>query len=229
MRLKGKHKPHFSMRELGLLFGIALALVLSLVPMKVATSSVIKMPKPLPDIIKSHKSVYVHAGWFGMSNSGVQVKQGDYITILAKGTIDLHPAYRGAYMYGPKVLLSYRLSKGGSVQRYQGPEIIAITESGNIYLDYAPITTATPGTLAHTGFFYVDIIVWKTNDPNLMAKFLEEASLSQPKDKELKEMAQEFKKRQEIAVALQKKSKEVEEIKKELLVAEAKETPAVKK
>jgi hypothetical protein len=72
----------------------------------------------------------------------------------------------------------------------------------------------------------VDIIVWKENDPVLLGKFLEEAleeaSKAQPKDKELKEMAQEFKKRQEFLVRWQKKTKEIEEIRKELSTIETK-------
>ena len=233
MKLRCKHGPHFLKRELGFLFGIALALALLLIPVEYAnsavmkqelrnsTSSVVKMPQPLPDIVKSHKSVFVDAGSPGMLNSGVQVKRGDYIIILAKGTIDLSPNLRGNYAYGPKVLLLYKLSEEDPVQRYQGPEIIAIRESGNIYLGYdANIPGPSPGRTAlltsnHTGFFYVDIIVWSTNDTNLVTKFLERASLSQPKDKELKELVQEFKKRQEVLVGLQEKTKEVEEIEKE--------------
>jgi len=235
MKLRWENRPQFFRGELGVLFGLAAAMAILFVHGDDAISSVLKMPKPLPDIVRSYKSVFVYGGSSGMTNSGAQVNHGDYITILAKGTIDLAPPYRGACVWGPKVLLSYELSEKGSVQRYQGPEIIAISRSGTVYLSYDPNLSPTICnpvqyvTSNHTGFFSVDIIVWNTNDTNLMAKFLEEASLSQPKDKELKEMVQEFKKRQEIAVALQKKSKEVEEIKKELSIAEAQETPAVKK
>jgi hypothetical protein len=231
MRLRCEHRPLFLKREQGFLFGMALILTLLFIQMGCAISSVIKMPKPLPDIVKNYKSVYVHAGRPEMNNTGVQVRRGDYITILAKGTIDLFPSYgRGNYEYGPKVLLLHKLSAEGSVQKYQGPEIIAITDSGNIYLGYSPMVFGVGAlTTVHTGFFDVDIIVWKTNDPNLMAKFLEESSSAQPKDKELKEMAQEFKKRQEILVGLQKKTKEVEEIKKELSIVETKEIPEIKR
>jgi hypothetical protein len=229
MRVDWKHKPHFSVRELGFLFGMALALALLLVPIKVATSSVIKMPKPLPEIVKSYKSVYVHAGWPGMNKTGVQVKRGDYVTILAKGIIDLSPI-GGGKPYGPKVLLSYKFSEEDVPHRYQRPEIIAVypgflgnKESGNIYLSYGE---RYPNPGIHTGFFLVDIIVWKTYDPNLAVKFLEEASLSQPKDKELKEMVQEFKERQETLWGLQKARKEAEEIEKELSKIESKKVEA---
>jgi hypothetical protein len=219
MKVGYKHKPHFLGRELVVLFGIALALVLLLVPMKVAISSVIKMPKPLPDIIKSYKSVYVHAGRPGMNNTGVQVKPGDYVTILAKGIINLNPNFGGATR-GPKALLSYKFSEYDIPHRYQRPEIIAVykgflgnKESGNIYLSYGE---RYPDPSVHTGFFLVDIIVWKTYDPNLAVKFLEEASLAKPKDNDLKELAQEFKERQEILWGLQKAKKEADELKKEL-------------
>jgi DNA repair exonuclease SbcCD ATPase subunit len=53
-------------------------------------------------------------------------------------------------------------------------------------------------------------------------KFLEEASSAQPKDKDLKEIAQAFKQRQEILLGLQKATKEVEEIEKEISKIESK-------
>ena len=100
MKLRCKHGPHFSNRELGFLLSFASAITVLLGLAGLADSAVIKMPKPLPDIVKSYKSVFVHAGRLGMNDSGVQVKQGDYITILAKGTIDLWP--RGGVKYmGP--------------------------------------------------------------------------------------------------------------------------------
>jgi hypothetical protein len=234
MRGGYKHKPHFSGRGLGFLFGMALALVLLLVPMKVAISSVIKMPKPLPDIIKSYKSVYVHAGRPGMNNTGFKVNKGDYVTILAKGIIDLGGLGGGSgrSAYGPKVLLSYKFSEDDIPRRYQRPEIIAVfpkflgnKESGNIYLSYGE-GPRYGNPQWHTGFFIVDIIVWKTYDPNLAVKFLEEASLAKPKDNDLKEIAQEFKQRQEVLLNLQKAKKEAEELRKQLSSMETKKVEA---
>ncbi|MGZ3559288.1 MAG: caspase family protein, partial [Thermodesulfobacteriota bacterium] len=231
MKLRWENRPQFFRGELGVLFGLAAAMAILFVHGDDAISSVLKMPKPLPDIIKSYKSVYVHAGRPGMNNTGVQVKQGDYITILAKGIIDITTGstLRGAFAYGPKVLLSYKFSEGDVPRRYQGPEIIAVypgflanKESGNIYLSYGNYANSGP----HTGFFVVDIIVWKTYDPNLAVKFLEEASSAQPKDKELKEIAQSFRERQEIQGGLQKAKKEVEEIEKELSKIESKSVEA---
>jgi len=173
---------------------MALILALLLVSIRPATSAVLKMPKPLPDIVKSYKSVYIHAGSTGMNNTFVQVKPGDYITILAKGTIDLGKGR----VHGPKVLLSYQFSEEDVERRYRGPDLITIypgylknRESGNIYLSYGDRYRCPS---FHQGYFLVDIIFWKMNDPNLVAKFLEEASSAKPKDNDLKEIVQEFKK-----------------------------------
>jgi hypothetical protein len=224
MKMKRLFFP-FIKREIGFLLGIALTLAFFLIPVEYANSAVLKMPKPLPDIVKSYKSGLVEFRDSDMKNSGVQVKQGDYITIFAKGIINF--LYTS---WGPKSLLIYQLAKKGSIRQYNGPELIEIREDESIYLGYKN----PPGAIgvymmpsSHTkGFFEVDIIVWKTNDPNLIMKFLEEASLSQPKDKELKEMVQEFKKRQEVLIALQEKTKEVKEIEKELSAIESKKVEA---
>ena len=212
------------------MFGLFAAMAILFVHGDDAVSSILKMPKPLPDIIKSYKSVYVHAGRPGMNNTGVEVKQGDYVTIMAKGTIDVNPSGRGSFEYGPKVLLKYKFSEEDIPRRYQGPDIIAVypgflknKPSGNIYLGYSE---RHQNTGAHSGFFVVDIIVWKTYDPTRAVKFLEEASSAQPKDKDLREIAQAFKERQEILGGLQKATKEVEEIEKELSKMESKSVEA---
>ncbi len=227
----------FIKKELGFLFGIGLSLALLLIPMRNATSSVIKMPKPLPNIVKSYKSVKVVAGVPGMKYSGVEVGQGDFITILAKGMIDAWPSsftvhsgmgshlalrtidqsYQEGYRLGPKRLLLIRIGEKDPMEYYRGPEIIEILEEGKIYLGYRGSEVDSSGEPLKPryfdddlGSFEVDIIVWKTKDANLMAKFLQETSLSQPKDKDLKEMAKDFKKRLEVLVALLEKTKEVE-------------------
>ena len=234
MELRCKHRPHFSGRELGFLFGLGLAMAILFVhgddaiskqELRNSTSSVIKMPQPLPGIVKSYKSVLVQAGRPDMLNSGVEVKPGDYVTILAKGTVNFAPNVTFASR-GPKSVLLFQLGEKDSVRQYNGPELFEIHEDGSIHLGYDKnVMTGVQGSLyiSHRGEFSVDIIVWKTNDAKLIAKFLEEASSAQPKDKDLREMAQEFKKRQGVSLALQKKPEGVGEVKKEeIKVGEAK-------
>jgi hypothetical protein len=122
---------------LGFLFGIALAGMFLLSPMRDADSSVIKMSKPLPDIVKNYKSVKIRAGSSGVNHTGLKVNRGDYITILAKGTINVWPAKGKEYAFGPKALLVFLLGDNDyPVRRYKGPELMEVKEDGGIYLGY---------------------------------------------------------------------------------------------
>jgi len=225
MKLRCKHGPHFLKKELGFLFSFASAITVLLGFAGFADSSVIKMPKPLPDIVKSYRSLNSPPVRPALQDTHVKVSKGDYVTILAKGQI----ISRDNNIYGPKTILVYQLGENASVRKYNGPELIEVPENGGFYLGYEGLPPQAGMNTGITGSFDVDIIIWNTKDPNLIAKFLDEASLAQPKDKELKEMAQEFKKRQEVLAGLQEKTKEVEEIKKELSALEGKEVSGIKK
>ena len=237
MRSGSKIRPHFLRRGPGFLFEMVLATTLLLVPIRYANSSVINMPKPLPDIVKNYKSVKVWAGSAGMNRTGFKVNRGDTITILAEGTINVMPAKGKDYAYGPKALLVYLLGDNDHpVRQYTGPKLIEVKENGDIYLGYRGSHLSSYGKPFRTdyfnddtGSFSVDIIVWKTNDPEIMTKFLEEASLAKPKDQDLKEIVQEFRWRSWGYLALQQKKTEVEKIRKELSTVETKQISETKK
>ncbi|MFH1082030.1 MAG: hypothetical protein V1751_01380, partial [Pseudomonadota bacterium] len=204
------------------MFFVVIVITLLLVPTEDAVSSVMKMPRPLPDIVKAYKSVNLPAGRIGMLDSGVQLKQGDYITILAKGAINVWPKYGGnLYLYGPRKLLVYRLGEKDFARPYKGPELIWVGENGRLFLGYRGSKLDVLGDPQRPeysyyaddiGAFDIDIIVWKTNDSTLIVKIFEEASLARPKDETLRETVQEFRKRQEVLAALKEKTKEVEGI-----------------
>jgi Caspase domain len=232
-----KNKPHFLKRGLGFLFGIALVATFLLAPTNDADSSVIKMPKPLPDIVKTYRSVKVWSGSAGINRTGFKVNRGDYITILAKGTINVWPAKGKEYEYGPKALLVFLLGDHDYPWRqYRGPELMEVKEDGVICVGYRGSELSPYGRPIRpdyfsddAGSFSVDIIVWKTDDPKLIAKFFDEASVAQPKDRVLNDIAFEFRWRHRGYLALQEKKKEVEEIKKELSIAETQEASEIKK
>ena len=206
-----------------------------LVPMDEAVPSVINMPKPLPDIVKSYKSITINARNVGMLNTGVQVQEGDYITILAKGAINLWPSWTpgaqtsdgytpttdtGNFLRGPKRILVFQLKEKVPVRSYTGPELIEVQEKGDIYLGYKDGGLDSFGKPLkpeyyrdNTGALYVDIIVWKSKDPNRIAKFFEESSLARPEDKTLKEVAQEFKIWQEKAIEAERVEKGLQALK----------------
>ncbi|MBU0769111.1 MAG: caspase family protein [Proteobacteria bacterium] len=181
-------------------------------------TSVIKIAKPTPDIIKEYKSVVVWAGIPGMVDTGVEVRSGDYVTILAEGEIHVFP--RSAFIKKPYGHLLLRVGKDNVVW-YVGQELTPIYSEGHLYLGYtgSPIDAygepLYPGDYQDdTGNFVVDIIVWKTNDPILMAKFFEEASQRDPKNAALKEISMNFENMKELLVAEQKAKRELAEAEK---------------
>ena len=193
-------------------------------------SPVMKMPKPMPDLVKEYKSYFVGGGSPGMSNTGVQVKKGEFVSVIAKGTIHLGRLGSGS---APERLL-IRIGEKGFSGRYLGSARASFVafETGNIYLGYLRGPTdaygepLNPGSYRNdTGGYNVDIIVWEKNDPVRIADFLAEVSLSDPSNEVLKDFAQTFKSRKNLILAEQKAKKEVEETEKAILALKGKEIP----
>ncbi|RPH49251.1 MAG: hypothetical protein EHM85_14515 [Desulfobacteraceae bacterium] len=193
---------------------------------------VIKIAKPTPDIIKEYKSVVVWAGNVEMVDTGVNVKKGDYVTILAEGEINIWPSSGSKnYIRYPSRTLLTRIGKNNYPDTYFKPDIYPIYEDGHIYLGYrgsrigfkgAPENLASyrlePANFAEyrddVGYFVVDIIVWKTNNPFLIAKFFEEAIQRDPQKVALKELVTELEWRKEMFLKEQKAETELAEVEK---------------
>jgi len=195
-----------------------------------ATPPVIKIAKPTPDIIKEYKSVVVRAGIPGMVDTGVYLKEGDNITILAEGEIDIWPMMGAYYIRNPYRTLLLRVGKNNLVVRYVGQRLTPIKNEGHLYIGYvgSPIDLyGEPKNLDHysddLGYFVVDIIVWKTNDPILMAKFFTEASQRDPEKAALKEISTNFELRKEVFVAEQKAKGELVEVEKAITALQGEE------
>ena len=195
--------------------------------------TVINMPKPLPDVVSTYKSVLVHADYPGMQNSRVRVKAGDYVTLIAKGEVDLWPS-RSGFVYGLSQLF-YRTGEKGYAKpySYSTPGFTA-WEDGNIYLGVADGAMHPSGEPKspdfyrdNKGHFVVDIIVWQRSDPIRIADFLEEISRKDPQIKEIKVFVEQFNnlKRNLLAV---KKTEKIEETKKETAALKPLETPKEK-
>jgi hypothetical protein len=174
-----------------------------------------------------------------MYNSGVRVEEGDYITILADGEIDVWPANRG-YIYSPYNLLLMRIGDKNYASRgisgyYRYSTVASVRESGNIYLGVADGPTDHYGEpsnpeyyLDNKGNFVADIIVWKQNDPIRIADVFEEASRNNPKNMSLSALARTFKNEKEILLAEKKKTEEVEKTKEAIAALKEKEVPGAK-
>lgn len=183
---------------------------------------VIKMAKPTPDIIKEYKSVVIWARNPGMVDTGVEIKKGDYVTILAEGEINIWPGREGeGFIKEPYGGLLFRIGKDSFVVRYFGDELIPVDSEGHLYLGYVGSSIDKFGEPKNSadyrddvGYFVVDIIVWETNDPILMAKFFDEASQRDPRKAALKEMFMNFETRKDLFVAEQEAEKELAEAEK---------------
>jgi len=194
-----------------------------------ASAQLIKMPKPLPEIVKEYKSVTLLGSQPTMLDTGVRVKEGDYVTILADGLI-VGPT-RSFTPYGR---LEFRIGEKGVIRGLDHQEGFRVTEGGNFYLDYSVSTTGATGyyiTASRSrsvGFFSIDVIVWKKYDPAAVADFLEEMSLKDPKNKVLKDVARSSKQNKELYLAEKKAKKEVEETKKVIVALKGKEISEIK-
>ena len=192
---------HFSL--LAILFLFSLILIGCAAP-------VIKMPKPMPDIVKEYKSVVLHGDKPGMHDSGVHVEEGDYITILADGEIDHYISSTTRGIDGPNGLLLIRIGEKNFAWRYYDrySTAAAVSESGNIYLGigHGPMDpygepSKPDWYLNIRGHFVADIIVWRQNDPIRIADVLEEASRNNPKNMSLRILAGVVKNQKEILLA----------------------------
>lgn len=183
---------------------------------------VIKMSKPLPDIVKEYKMFKLDATSLEYLKSGIQVVNGDFITIMAKGTI------RGPnWGITPPANLMLKIGETGPVYFYfptPSANSFQVKETGEILIRTS-MFRLTPNFYGH---FVVDIIVWKKEDPILIADFLDDMSQNDPNNEVLKDFAKDFKKWKEIVLAEKKAKEEVEETKKAMAALERKEVPAIK-
>ena len=95
-------------------------------------AQVIKMPKPIPDIVKDYKSMELHSGQMSMMDTGVRVKEGDYLTVLADGFIA-----RGTNRLSATTGLIFRIGEKGVGRYLDQGEGFRVEEGGNLYLNYS--------------------------------------------------------------------------------------------
>jgi len=189
-------------------WNLALILLINcLIGLSGCVSPVIKITKPMPDIIKEYKSVVVWGGKVEMTDTGVEVKKGDYVTILAEGEISIRPKNQPTlYSLKPSGNLYFRI--GDDIQRYYLSQFSTIYSDGKLYLGYG--NRFNPDNYRHhEGHYVVDIIVWKTNDPILIANFFEEASQRDPQNIALKQITPLFEFSKELLLKEQKAKNEL--------------------
>ena len=192
---------------------------------------VIKIPKTMPDLVSTYKSIVLQGNQAGMLKSGVKVKAGDYVVIMAKGEVDVKPATSG-YVYKPERILLYRIGEDTNAKRYYGYDGFKALENGHLYLGIVDGPWHFSGEpknpswhLDNKGYFVVDIIIWQKEDLIQIADFIEEMSRSDPKNEELKMFAKGFKYRKEYLLAEEKAKKDAEKTQKDTVALKKKRIP----
>ena len=185
---------------------------------------VVKMPKTMPNLVSTYKSVVLQGNQAGMFKSGVKIKAGDYVIIMAKGEVDNWPAMTPQHVYKPERILLYRIGEDTNAKRYYGYNGFKAVENGHLYLGIADGPWHFSGEpknpswhLDNKGYFVIDIIVWQKEDIIQIADLLEELRRNDPKNKDLENLAQSHKYRKEYLLAEEKAKKETEKTQKETL------------
>lgn len=176
-----------------LLFLIFCPIVPGLLTAIGCSKPILKMPKALPPIVKQYKHMTLTPAP-GMRNTGIYLNNGDLYSILATGSIDMGsrgPGYRVVRPEHSWPLMARIGKEAGYFQPlfYANAATINAPYSGYLYLgiregrvdEYG--RSLTPGHYDDdTGYFRVDVVVWKEEDFVEIADFLEEMKEKDPEN-----------------------------------------------
>ncbi len=170
----------------------------------------IQLPDPMPGYIREYKSFRVYGNRHKV-DTGINLNEGDFYSIIATGQINL-----GKRKVGPHtgVFLQY-IDKTylGSVF-YSGTISILFeaTTAGRLYLG---IADSYPDD--NFGFFNVVVIVWEKNNYEQIGEFYGKLSANNPENTLIRDAYNEAVRLKRIYIAKEKTTKELKEIRKEIL------------
>ncbi len=203
----------------------------------------IKIDKPHPPVVKQYKNFTIRGGTVGLKNTGVYIDEGDTYSILATGSIDYCPIYRGCGYNNVQPEdgwpLMARIGKDGYAFRpltrgSNGATMVQSYKTGYILLGYRTGKMDSYGNALNpeyyqndSGQFSVDIIVWKKDAFNEISAFLKQKKQKDPDNKAIAGALKRVEVYKKIYVATAQAEKEVEETQR--LIQEIKsELPAEK-
>jgi Tfp pilus assembly protein PilN len=220
--------PCFSIQTIGFV-GVCFFLLTA------CSHSNLKLAKnePLPEIVKSHKSLLLAAKRVGLFSTGIYLEEDDHFTILATGTIDMAP--RGPlHIYKPEDgwPVMARIGKDGfamqPIPRGANSGTRNSYTSGELYMGYRTGQVDSSGTPLNPeyyqddiGGFTVDVIVWKEEDYVQIYEFLKEMNARNPQNEAIGDAIQYAEAYKNIQVNRAQVAKKVDETKK--LIEELKE------
>jgi len=181
------------------------------------TSHVVKMPKPLPDIVRQYKTITVHGDRPGMINTGVRVSRGDRITFVGKGVITYFPV-KGLSAGPADAKLLIRIGETSPANRFYGflSGVYTAAQEGDIYLGFEDGGFLPSGEARNPesyrdniGYFAIDIVVWREYDPVRISDFLERLSRDDPNNESLKTVSDSYKGIKEANLSQRRAAEEV--------------------
>ena len=185
------------------------------------SSPVIKMNEPMPEIIKEYKNIYVRANAPYLQKTGIYIKKGETYSVLAKGKVNTWASRYPNRWEGPIKRLSAAI---GNNRVWTGYYTLNSDFSGELkfgvrdgYFHYDNGKAYNPEYYPRNlGGFYVDIIVWKTNDYNKIVNFFEKIKAEYPENEIIQLALDSANRYKEIFFAEVKASKEIEETKRQI-------------
>jgi hypothetical protein len=190
--------------------------------------SIVKMPKPLPSIVKKYKHITLPGDSPGMRNTRVYMNENDPYTILATGSINTWPKGPTHHDVRPEHgwPLMARIGKKNwyfepchhrnaftSDSPYSGYLYLGVRD-GNVDRYGNPSNPEFYGD--NIGSFSVDIIVWQRDDYVQIADLLEKMKEKDPTNRAIVYAANDATYKKNLFLASSKASKEIEETKKEI-------------
>jgi hypothetical protein len=198
-------------------------------------SPIVRMPEPMPDIVKEYKSLVVQADHPALKHSGVHVEAGQPLSVLVAGKVKVNERRRATIWHGPYTKLSMWI--GNKIVTATGYETFDAPFSGELRFgvrDGGDFDTRTgkahqPRNYAdNQGHFQIDIIVWRTSDFGQIARFLK-AQLAAGREGHEMRMAYNYLRQYEkIDSARNEATLEIEETRQQLdqLIATDRQRPA---
>ena len=191
----------------------------------------IKMPAQPPDIVAQYRHVTLYAGTVGMMGTGVQLKTGDAFTIIASGEMDFCPNGRcQSRRVRPDMawpLLS-RIGDGSggylsALPAHRNFYMHQAHSDGELFIGYRQGTMDARGYPDNpewyrndTGFFGVDIIVWRALDYGRIGDFLETLLPADPENRALAMIVNQARHIQKVELAKNEAVKAIAETQKAL-------------
>lgn len=161
---------------------------------------ILKMPESPPPIVRYYKHITLYGNSPGMLNTGIYLNQGDLYSILAEGTVRLHPGRRTS----PSERLYTIIGKSHYFPALPSgihTTISASDYSGNLYLGILDGGFTANGNALNpdrykdnSGSFRVDILVWESDDILQIENFLVELDKRNPGNQTLSEFRNEVSK-----------------------------------